>query len=417
MKIFNLNHILLAGAALIMLSCEKNQEPEKNTYNPKLVNISQKSADVLDASNNFSFSFFNQVVTSEYENKNVMVSPLSVSLALAMTYNGADGTTRTAIENALKWQGMTTSEINESYKELINTLVKLDPKVAMEIANSIWYRNDFIVKTPFIEVNKNYYNARVSPLYFNDPASKNTVNQWVSDQTHGKITKIIEEIKPEDVMFLINALYFKGAWTYRFSEANTSLRPFTLADKSIVNVPTMMMKSDVEYFQNDVASGIVLPYGQGNFNMAVILPDGEKSISELTQQLNDNAWRQWLASKQAIKSLNVMLPKFKFEYAKQLKEVLTTMGMGLAFSENDADFSGINDQHQLYLSSVLQKTFIEVNEQGTEAAAVTAVTVGVTSANPEAWFKADRPFLFVIYEQKTNAILFMGKVANPLLTD
>jgi serpin B len=417
MKILNLKHILLAGAAVIVLSCEKNQEPEKATYNPKPVTISQKSAEVLAASNDFSFGFFNTVVTSEAENKNVMVSPLSASLALAMTYNGANGSTQTAFENALKWQGLTTSEINESYKELINTLVKLDPKVAMEIANSIWYRSNFMVKAPFIDVNKNYYNAKVSPLNFNEPASKNTINQWVTDQTHGKITKIIDEIKPEDVMYLINALYFKGAWTNRFSEDNTSLRPFRLANGALVNVPTMYMKTDVEYFQNDVSSGIVLPYGQGNYNMAVILPEGERSISELTQQLNDNTWKQWLSSKLGIKSLNVMLPKFKFEYAKQLKEVLTIMGMGLAFSENDADFSGINDQHQLYLSSVLQKTFIEVNEQGTEAAAVTAVTVGVTSANPEAWFKVDRPFLFVIYEQKTNAILFMGKVANPLLTE
>ncbi len=412
-----LKYLAILTASLVLISCEDNPGGTTGVIDPKPVSLGVKSVALVGSSNDFAFDFFEGILASEDGSKNIMISPLSASLALAMAYNGAVGETKLAMEEALRLQGLTPDEINKSFKELINILTDLDPKVAMEIANSIWYRNTVTVKPVFIQTNQNYYNAEVTPLDFNNPESKDIVNQWVSDHTHGKIDQIIDNINPLDIMYLINAIYFKGTWSYRFDADNTESGPFTLGNGTVINVPTMYMKADVDYFSNDHAEAIVLPYGQGNFRMAVILPNEGNTPDAVADLMTDEIWNQWITGKYKRNELEIYLPKFKFEFKKQLKDVLTAMGMGIAFSETDADFSGVSDELYLYITSVLQKTFIEVNEEGTEAAAVTSVTFGTTSVGPDPWFKADHPFLFVIYEQETNAILFMGKVVNPLLAE
>ena len=193
--------------ALLLGSCQKNPDTQPG---PKSLHLDQKSLQLLQTSNDFAFDIFKKVVSLEEDKENLMISPLSISLALAMTYNGAEGDTKEAFEKVLHLNGLSVEEINQSYQKLVNALLSVDPKVIMKIANSIWYRDTFYVEDDFLSVNKTYYDAEVTGLDFTDPASVDVINNWVSDKTHEKIDEIIDQIDPENVMFLINAVYFKG---------------------------------------------------------------------------------------------------------------------------------------------------------------------------------------------------------------
>ena len=396
--------------ALLLGSCQKTPGPLPG---PKPINLDQKSLSLLEADNAFAFEIFKEISQSEEDGKNIMISPLSISLALAMTYNGADGETKEAMEDVLHLHGLSTEDINKSYQSLINALLSVDPKVIMEIANSIWYRDDFSVEDDFLNINKTYYDAEVTGLNFSDPASVDIINQWVSDKTHAKIDKIIDQINPLDVMFLINAIYFKGTWKYEFDKNDTHEAPFYDENGNFLkDVQMMMIEADLNYTSNDLFHAIELPYGQGNYSMIVMLPQSGVSIDSLINNMNKNNWETWMESFYNRPDFEVFLPKFKFEFEKELKKVLSQLGMGIAFGQNgNADFSKINPNEDLFISSVKHKTFIEVNEEGTEAAAVTSVTIsrGV-SANE---FRANHPFIFVIKEKFTNAIMFMGRVTDP----
>ena len=308
-------------------------------------------------------------------------------------------------------------EINQSYQKLVSALLSVDPKVIMEIANSIWYRDDFYVENDFLNINKNYYDAEVTDLDFTDPASVDVINKWVSDKTHEKIDKIIEQIDPENVMFLINAVYFKGIWKYQFNKDDTQEEPFYDQNGNLFeNVQMMSFKEKINYTSNDLFQAIELPYGQGNFNMIVLLPKYHVSLDNLVSEMNPANWETWMESFSNETEVNVYLPKFKVEYKKELIPDLTQLGMGIAFSDF-ADFTKINKGGYLYISSVKHKTFIEVDEEGTEAAAVTSVTVSLTSAggggDGSIEFRADHPFIYVIREKYTGAIMFMGKITEP----
>ncbi len=402
--------ILLLIPFLLFSACQENSE---SLPGPKPINLDQKSLSLIEADNEFAFEIFKEVLQNEENEKNIMISPLSISLALAMAYNGADGETKEAMENTLHLHGLSTEDINKSYQSLINALLSVDPKVIMEIANSIWYREDFSVKEDFLNINKTYYNAEVAKLNFSDPASIDIINQWVSDKTHDKIDKIVDQISPMDVMFLINAIYFKGTWKYEFDENDTHEASFYDENgNSLSDVQMMMIKGDFNYTSNDLFHAIELPYGQGNYSMIVMLPQSGVSIDSLVNNMNNEKWKTWMEGFYNRPDFGVFLPKFKFEFEKELEEVLTNLGMGVAFSDF-ADFTKINSNGGLFISSVKHKTFIEVNEEGTEAAAVTSVTISYTSIEPANEFRADHPFVFIIKEKFTNAIMFMGKVAEP----
>jgi serpin B len=398
---------------VILLSCEETV----NQSEPTPLELTAKSKMLIEADNAFGLELFRKVIDSEEESKNIMISPLSVSLALAMTYNGSDGTTRAAMEETLHLSGLSLDDINRSYKNLMEAMVSMDPKVIMEIANSIWHRNDFYVEEEFLNLNRTFFNADVTPLDFGVPESLATINNWVSENTHHKITKILDQIDPLDVMFLINAIYFKGIWTYQFDPESTLEMPFYAEDGSEEDVPFMVMDCDVEYFYNDLVQAVELPYGKGDFSMIVILPMDGKSVDDVLVQLTPENWKSWLEGFYLRQELEINLPKFRFEYEKSLKEVLSTLGMSVAFSPGEADFSRINPDFDLYISEVKHKTFIDVNEEGTEAAAVTSVTISLTSIGPPDVFKADKPFLFIIKENSSNAIIFAGKVSIPVIED
>ena len=395
---------------LTLGSCQKT---EPVTPGQKEIPVDLKSKSLIQSSNDFAFDIFKEVVSNEENDDNLMISPLSISLALAMTYNGADHETKKAFEKVLHLNGLSAEDINKSYQSLVKALLSVDPKVIMEIANSIWYRNTFHVEDKFLQVNKTYYDARVSAMNFADPSSLETINQWVADHTHDKIDKIIDQIDPMDIMYLINAVYFKGTWKYQFDENNTQEAPFYDEEgNSSGNAQMMHIKGDVNYTSNELFHAIDLPYGQGNFSMIILLPKKGKSLDDVAENMTDQNWKIWTDSFTENKDFSIYIPKFKFEYKKKLNNALIKLGLGEAFSGN-ADFTKINPQGNLSISEVMHKTFIEVNEEGTEAAAVTSVTIRLTSIGPSDEFRADHPFIFIIREKSTGAIMFMGKVGEP----
>ncbi|NOY37649.1 MAG: serpin family protein [Chlorobi bacterium] len=400
--------------AMVITGCSKtNPGPADG---PVPLNISEKSKQIISADNRFGFELFNKILKTD-SSENLMISPFSVSTALSMTLNGADGQTLEDMKQVLHFNDLVSDDFNASMKELIHAILSVDPEVIMNIANSIWYRQDFFVEPAFLEINRKTYDAEVNALDFNNPASKDIINGWVADQTNNKITEIVDRINPLDVMFLINAIYFKGTWKYRFDEDNTQTLPFHISPSATVNVPTMIRKGDFAWFHNNILTAAELDYGRGNFSMVILLPNQGYELSDISDALTAENWNNWMNGFDTLYDAKIFLPRFTFSYDKPLKETLSDLGLGIAFNPDSADFSRINPDKQLYISSVKHKTFIEVNEEGTEAAAVTSVTVGTTSVGPETAIIIDKPFIFVIREKTTGVILFMGKVAHPALEE
>ena len=404
--------VITAGFAF---SCSKEKTDTITSFTP--VNLSADQKQLVVQSNAFGFEFFKKVNEISGSNTNMMVSPLSVSMALGMARNGAAGTTLDAMNSTLGFAGMSDEQVNESYQHIIGTFTSLDPKVKMQIANSTWYRNGFEVEPAFISANRQYFNSEVTTLDFADPAAVNTINGWVSDKTNKLIPTILDQIPAEAVMYLVNAVYFKGQWKYQFETANTAQKTFTLPNGTVFQAPSMNQHATFQYFKGAGFEAIELPYNQGNFVMSVLLPDAGKSVGDIIPLLSQENWNTW--SKQfADRDIQLQLPKFKYAYEeKQMKPILSGMGMGVAFDADQADFTRINPEGGLYISRVLHKSYIATDEEGTEAAAVTAVEIGVTSAGPDQvyHFTVNRPFVYFIQEKSTGTILFIGTVMNPNL--
>jgi serpin B len=397
---------------LLGYSCEKTKVEESG---PKEINLTQKGKILVDSDNLFGINLFKEVLKAEEPEENVMISPLSVSLALAMTYNGADGDTKEAMEKTLELSGLTVDEINENYKMLIDALASVDPKVLMSIANSIWYKHTFEVEQDFINVNQNYFYAEVSPLDFYDPDAVTTINNWVADKTNDKITEILDKIPRDAVMYLINAIYFKGIWKYEFDESDTEEKPFYLSDGTTKDVPMMVQEASFNYLSNDIIQAVEMQYGAGNYSMIILLPQSNKTLDDIIDRLSNENWNRWLSEFYEAEKVQIHLPRFKFEFEDSLNNELINMGMGIAFDQFNADFSKINPNGGLFISRVIHKTFIEVNEEGTEAAAVTLVEIcrEISGIETDIHFYVNQPFIFAIKEKYTNAIIFMGKVMEP----
>ena len=400
---------MMLATLFFLAGCSINENDEK----PE-ISLTEKTAQLLKAENQFGFELFKQIYTSENDERNIMVSPLSVSLALAMTYNGANGETKTAMEKTLKVYGLTPDDINESYQSLVNDLQSMDQNVLLEIANAIYYADNFSVEQDFISINREYYNAEVTALDFGAPDAVTTINGWVAEKTHDKIESIVDFISRDDVMFLLNAIYFKGIWQTEFNTANTKKLPFIPEDGETIQTETMHRVDTLPYVSNDLFSAVQLAYGNGSYNLYVFLPEKGKRLSEITDMLNEENWETWLQSFRETESVDIKLPRFKYGYEMELNDVLTKMGMGVAFTPA-ADFTGISRNSQLWIDYVKHKTFVEVNEEGTEAAAVTVVAI-TRGMDPEVVpFHVNRPFMYAVTEKDSGAVLFIGTVKNPKL--
>jgi serpin B len=410
----------LIFVAVALSNCKKSNidEPSQEEPYQQKIFLNEKAKAVVNADNTFGIKLFKKLNEESETEENIIISPLSVSIALGMTYNGTNGETKEAMENTLELQGLSVEEINESYKTLIDELTTIDPKVTLNIPNSIWYRNTFDVLQGFININQNYFYAKVIPLDFDDPASVGIINNWVAENTNQKIPEIIDSIDLAAVMFLINAVYFNGTWVYEFDEQHTEPETFYLSNGTTKQVEMMQQEATLSYATNDLFEAVDLYYGSGNFSMVILLPKETNTPDDIIEQLNTENWTNWMSGFSE-KNIQLLLPKFKLEYGKRLNDALTSLGMGVAFNHPCcADFSKINPNYQLYIGFVKHKTFIDVNEEGTEAAAVTIVGLEYTSVGDTPYiFTVNKPFLFAIKERDTNAIIFLGKVMEPEYED
>jgi len=397
--------VLCAGAAFVLLARADGPVESNVPVDKRLVSTNT----------DFGFKLFKELV-SENKGKNVFISPTSVALALSMTYNGASGGTKKAMADALALNGMTLEELNNASAALLANLEGPGPGVKLEVANSLWARKDITFKPDFMARNTRYYKAEVASLDFASPSAVPTINSWVSDHTGGKIKDIIKQIDPLTILFLINAVYFKGTWSDRFDPANTHPADFTLLDGSKKKVQMMSRNGKYRYFQGDGFQAISLPYGKGRLSKYIFLPDTDSSLAAFCKMLDAANWEKWMGRFHQVDG-DISLPRFRIEYEAELQKALTALGMGVAFSPDAADFHDmcpIPPLPNVFISSVMHKTFVEVNEEGTEAAAATKVEMKTLSAPLQTYeFIVDRPFFCAIRDNKTGAILFAGAITDP----
>jgi Serine protease inhibitor len=406
-----INYLLSFFLSFFLFACQQESSEIED-----IPNLPEKSAQIINADNSFGLQLFGKVSSSEKEVKNITVSPLSVSLALSMAYNGAKNETKAEIEKVLNVSGFTTEQINNSHKALVEALKSYDPNVQLEIANAIYSDKSFSVLPEFVATNQSYYDAFIQSLDFsNSVVALKTINGWVAQKTHDKIPTIINEIDPQMVMILLNAIYFNGIWKNKFGEKDTHNQPFYLADGTQKDVATMKLEKSLEYYSNDLFSAVNLPYGNGQFQMTVILPNQGKTTQNVISELNADNWNKWMKSF-SNEVCVVSMPRFKFSFDTDFKNILSNMGMPSAFSRLKADFTGISPKGNLFIGKVLHKTSIQVNETGSEAAAITAIEIRFTSTgepDPRKFLTINRPFIFAISEKTTGSILFIGEIRKP----
>lgn len=407
-SLFNLS--LLATFLIAPMACEDVVPVASEEL--RTLNLTPEEEKKVQQDNDFTIDLFNQAVSGMNQGDNLLLSPISANMVLSMLSNGAQGTTRDSMERTLGFGDFSRAQVNQYYKKLLRSLPYLDSATTLDIANSIWYRQGFEALPAFLETNKQYYQAEVSSLDFGNPAAKATINRWVNDNTKGKIPEIVDDISADKMMYLINAIYFKGAWQEPFDAARTSKMPFAVPGGKSVTADFMNIERSFHVLGGGGLQGIELPYGNGQFSMVVLMP-ASGSISQFVKTLSADRLGE-IYSGFGRKRANLFLPKFKFEYENTLNDELTRLGMGIAFTDR-ANFSGLANE-SLLIDQVKQKTFIEVNEEGTEAAAVTSVGVSVTSMPVIETLRFDKPFVFLIRENNCGLVLFTGIINDPTQT-
>ncbi|HEV7349374.1 serpin family protein [Telluribacter sp.] len=405
-KIFTTAAVTAALITVSLSGCDNNG----NTPAPIEGKEVRISARVAANTTDFAFDFFKNLQSTQPAGDNIFVSPLSLHIALGMLLNGAEGETARQIQQTLKLEGLTQAELNQAYQALMEGLPQADPSVKLALANSVWYRNTFQVEKDFLNVLKQSFKAEVSAENFDSPAAKDRINQWASDNTNGKIKKVIDEIRPEHVMFLLNALYFKGDWKYQFDPKQTMDAPFTLANGGTKNVKMMSLKENYRVARTEKYTAAQLPYSTGQFNLTLLMPNEGATVNDLIAGFTAEEWTKLQSSLLQESKVLVGLPKFTLEYEVNLNKTLQKMGMDRVFTAQ-AELDKISKAEQLAVSFIKQNTYLGVDEKGTEAAAVTTIGIEVTSAPPSYIF--DRPFVFIISEKSSDTILFMGRIMNP----
>lgn len=370
---------------------------------------------LASANADFGFKLLQQVV-KEQPGKNVFLSPYGVCSVLQMAYNGAQGQTRTEMARVLGLTNLPTAAFNAAARACDQSLNGQGTNLILTTANAIWIRKGFSLKPEFVAVNQQFFGATADVLDFNDPATVKIMNGWAREKTHGRIPEILGgPIDPLTMMYLANAVYFKGKWEEPFDVKATKERVFHLAQGHEKKLPMMEMSKKFTYRRGSGYQAVRLPYMGWNLAMYVFLPDAGSSPAKLVSILNGDKWRRVTRPGFSETPGRVVLPRFRLDYGVELKKILMTLGMRSAFGP--ADFSGIADGAGLFISAVLQKTFVEVNEEGTEAAAVTMASAVASAPEPKPpkpfEMIVDRPFMFLIEDAQTQTILFLGVVYEP----
>ena len=404
--------VVLYAATASMIFCNSacNKEDASKDVKPaEPIVLTVKQAEKADADNRFALKIFKEVSTQN--GSNTFFSPLSLNMALGMLYNGASGETRIEMAEVLGMADFSEIEINEYYQKMSQALLKIDPMTDISIANSIWYREGFPVKQPFIDINQKYFDAVVKSLDFSKSDAADIINKWCADKTKNRIKEIVGNPISNDIkMFLINALYFKSKWEHQFKKENTKQDDFTKADNQKKKVNMMEQTTDLPYYADQHLQCVEMPYGNKAFSMVAILPATDMNVDELIEYLDNTAWNN-IANNLHQKEVWLKLPRFKIECDIPLNEPVESIGMKLIFNGGFANISDI----ALAVSEIKQKTFVEVNEEGAEAAAVTVISMVETAPGPSerVQFFANRPFLYLIKEKSTGTILFIGRMDEP----
>lgn len=410
--------------SLCLLQCSQSTGPETDNPPPLRTpaQLTTTEKNLVEACNEFGFKLFREIVENTHPDSNIFISPLSVSYALAMVYNGAAGETRQEIASALELSGFTIDEVNLAYKNLAQIMINADPDVNFTIANSLWYRTGVPVLVSYKDNMREYFSSRVEELDFSAAWAADTINSWVDENTNAKIDKMIAPPIPDDViLYLLNAIYFRGGWTFPFDPENTGNFAFKLTTGSEVSCQMMSKNSDddrthisdttITYFANERLQAASLPFGRENFRMLIVLPSDSQENITLSNMMYADSVFDWI--RQLTNSnFHLLLPKFRFSFKTELKNSLIALGVQRVFDPVTADLSGLTELEDVWVSKVSHKAFIQVDEKGAEAAAVTSVGARTVSSPP--LLLADRAFLFYIYEEQSGAIIFMGKLANPV---
>ena len=417
MKNINTSVVLTFFLSLLLAlsSCEKisNKDQPIDPGDPVKIPIEIHQKEVIDSANKFAFDLFQPILADAKGDENIMISPFSITSALSMTLNGASGTTFEAMNKALRLDGKTLEQINNTYLKLMTEMVPVDERVVLEIANSVWVEKHLTVKEPFMKALETWYKAEARDINVLDPGAVDIVNSWISEKTHDKITDMLSFLEPNLAMLLINAVYFNGKWRYQFDKADTNEESFYVTTTAPKTVAMMHQVENLKAVRTINSTIVDIPYGQGNYSMVVILPDEGFTSAEITDGLKPSNWNEWMdLLENNIHKVELGLPRFKYKYKRNLNDDLINMGMGVAFT-GVADFSNISNAG-LMISRVEHQTFIETNEEGTEAAAATVVVmIDSISGGGPLTITLNRPFLYFIREISTGTILFMGRVGDP----
>lgn len=403
--------VIVAAMALLIgsVSCQKDED----TSNPyKRLDLTTKATEFVHLGNDFAFNFIDRV--SDATEGDFIISPLSMQFLLGMILDGAEGETADEICNVLGYGAGEADEVNKYCLSMLQQLPDMDKKTKLSIANAIFVNQTYPLQDSYKETVGKYYLAEATNLDFSDNAgSTKKINKWCSDQTNGLVPKVIDNVSPDMLAYLLNAMYFKSQWKEKFPKGNTSSETFTAEDGTTKSVSMMKNEEDFRYQDNDVLRAVRLPYGNNVFAMTVILPAEGKTLADVTDYLGEE--NNWDAFKDEMVTCDVdlWLPKFETSFHIKLNDILSAMGMPSSFSAARADFSAMSD-YAMCLSFVQQDAVIKVDEQGTEAAVVSSAGMMATSVGPgeHVVFHADRPFLYLITENSTGAILFAGKYSG-----
>ncbi|UCS95585.1 serpin family protein [Echinicola marina] len=399
---------------LALTSC-MNGDPENAPLAPKLRVLKDYEKDLANSSSNFAIDLYLQLKKSG--NPNLFFSPFSIQQALSMTMNGNKGEVLEEYKELLGFENTSLEEANNANHELTQFLKEVDSKVTLNIANGIWYREGLSVKAAFQQTMQKQYLAALSTLDMKDPNSAEIINQWIEKNTNNLIKDMIDQVRPDAVMYLVNAIYFYGDWKYQFDQNLTSKAPFHTSPSESHQVDMMSLSdpADINYFKSDNLTYLEIPYSTGQYSMGIILPDGPNLAAienELSLSQIDH-WKENLHPSAAI----IKMPKFKMrQKINNLRDDLEAMGLVTPFYFDNRNFTELFDSHTdpLKISRVIHDALIDVDEKGTEAAAATVVEIELTAANPTPLIiSMDRPFIFFIQEKHSGAILFMGKLSDP----
>ena len=418
---------LLLGS---MLGACSSSEAIEEAGEPKYVNMYQEVKPVrltaeqtvfANDNNAFTLNFF-QSLNGKMKNRSIVCSPLSITYVLSMVNDGATGTTEQELEQTLGFHKGGIQAVNDYCKNLIDNLPHVDEKVQLNIANAIFVNDKYQLRKQFQQDMSNYYDAKAEALDFSSPSTLGRINGWCDEKTRGMIPTILERVDPRTVSYLLNAIYFKADWASMFEKNETREETFTTPDGE-TRVPLMHQNVYMNYLRNDQYAAVSIPYGNGQWMMTVMLPEDGKTTDDVISSLAASGWSTDFLKNPLREArryaVDLKLPRFETAFdtddAGGLIELLKGMGIRRAFDGNSAEIPNMCENGDLYISMMKQKAKIKVNEEGSEAAAVTIAGLNFLSAvadtqePPKATFHANRPFVYVIHEQSSGVILFVGK--------